>query len=58
MNRTRLNGFSIVAVLSISSAVLAGSGQDKVLRDIVNYREWTKITNKPIAVTNSLAGGG
>ena len=58
MNRTRLNGLALVALLSLAGAVLADNGQDKTLREIANYRKWTKVTNKPVAVTNSFAGGG
>lgn len=50
MTRTRLRVFTVTALLSLAGAVLGDGLQDKTLQDIAAYREWTRLTPKPILV--------
>ena len=55
MTTTRIRVFAVSALLSIAGAVFGGNGDDDTLKAIANYRQWTRVTDKPIAVT-SFAG--
>jgi hypothetical protein len=52
MTKTTLKVFALLAVLSAVGAVsgAAREGTDTTLRDIARYRDWTRVTDKPIAV--------
>jgi hypothetical protein len=55
MTTTRMRVFAVTALLSIAVAVFGGNGEDDTLKAIANYRQWTRITEKPIAVTSFAA---
>lgn len=56
MASKRLSVFVVAAVLSATVAVLgSGDGDDKTLRQIAGYREWTRQTEKPIRVNSFIA---
>ena len=57
MTKTRLRVFAVTALLSVAGAVLGDSGQDKTLQEIAGYRQWKRISEKPVLVENSLIGG-
>jgi|GEM_PF-4375186 len=57
MTHTRLRVFAVTALLTVAIAVL-GNGEDKSLKEISDYRQWTRLTEKPLPVENSFAGGG
>jgi len=48
----------VTALLSVAGAVLAEGLQDKTLPEIAGYREWTRLTEKPIFVEKAFAAGG
>jgi len=58
MTPTRLIVFAVTALLSVAGAVLAEGLQDKTLPEIAGYREWTRLTEKPLLVENAFAAGG
>jgi len=58
MTPTRLIVFAVTALLSVAGAVLAEGLQDKTLPEIAGYREWTRLTEKPIFVEKAFAAGG
>jgi hypothetical protein len=62
MMKTTLKVFVLLAALSLiggASGVARGSRdpEDATLRDIARYREWTRVTEKPLLVANSSVGG-
>lgn len=56
MTSTRLIVFAVTALCSV--AVFADGVKDQTLPEIAGYREWTRLTEKPIVVENSFAAGG
>ena len=58
MTHSRLTVFAVTALLSVAVAVLGNNGDDKTLQEIAGYRQWTRLTEKPLPVENSFAGGG
>ena len=56
MNQTRFKIFVVTALVSLAGAAFA-TPQDATLRELANYRKWTKLTSQPIVVTDSLAAG-
>ena len=58
MTSTRLIIFAVTALCSVAGAVLGDGLQDKTLPEIAGYREWTRLTEKPIVVENAFAAGG
>jgi hypothetical protein len=46
------------SLLSVAGAVFGDGLQDKTLPEITGYREWTRLTEKPIFVENAFAAGG
>jgi hypothetical protein len=56
MTNTRLRVFAITALLSIAGAALGDNGPDQTLRQISGYREWTRLTPKPVVV--AIPSGG
>ena len=56
MNSRRLSVFALGALLALTGAVL-GNGEDGTLKEIAGYRQWTRLTDKPLAVTNPLTPG-
>jgi hypothetical protein len=56
MTSTRLSVFALGALLSLTGAVL-GDGEHGTLKEIAGYRQWTRVTDKPIPVENLAAGG-
>ncbi len=51
MSGKRLSVFGIAAILSASIAVLANS-ESETLKQLAGYREWARVTDKPVAVTS------
>ena len=51
MTSKRFSVFVISAVLSVSIAALA-NGEDETLKQIAGYREWSRLTEKPVSVTS------
>ena len=60
MTSTRLSVFAMSALLSVSVsvAVLGDKDEDATLKDIAGYRQWTRVTSKPIAVVSSNSPAG
>ena len=58
MTPTRLTIFAVTSLLSIAGAVFGDGLQNKTLPEIAGYREWTRLTGKPIVVENAFAAGG
>jgi hypothetical protein len=58
MTPTRLMIFAVTSLLSVAGAVFGDGLQDKTLPEIAGYREWTRLTEKPIVVENAFAAGG
>jgi len=58
MTPTRLIVFAVTSLLSVAAAVFADGLQDKTLPEIAGYREWTRLTEKPIVVENAFAAAG
>jgi hypothetical protein len=58
MTPTRLIVFAVTSLLSVAGAVFADGLRDKTLPEIAGYREWTRITDRPIVVENAFAAGG
>ena len=59
MTRTRLRVFAATALLCAAGAVLGDGLQDQTLNEVAGYREWTRLTEKPIQFDisfESLAG--
>ena len=48
MTRTRLGVFAATALLCAACGVLADDLQDQTLKEVAGYREWTRLTEKPI----------
>ena len=58
MTSTRLSVFAVSALLTVAGAVLGNNGEDATLKEIAGYRQWTRVTEKPLLVgISSLAGG-
>jgi hypothetical protein len=55
MTTTRIRVFAVTALLSVAGAVFGGNGETDALKAIANYRTWTRVTDKPIAVTSFTA---
>ena len=49
MARKRLSVFVMSAVLSVTVVAL-GNGEADTLKQIAGYREWSRLTEKPIEV--------
>ena len=58
MTHTRLRVFAVTALLSCAVAVLGNNGHYKALQEIAGYRQWTRLTEKPIVVDFGFAAGG
>jgi len=58
MTPTRLMIFAVTSLLSVAGAVFSDGLQDKTLPEIAGYRQWTRLTEKPIFVENAFAAGG
>ncbi len=58
MTSTRLIVFAMTALCSVAGAVFADGVKDQTLPEIAGYREWTRLTEKPIVVENAFAAGG
>lgn len=58
MTRTRLRVFAATALLTFAGTVLGDGLRDKTLKEVSGYREWTRLTEKPIVVENAFAVGG
>jgi hypothetical protein len=50
MTSTRLKIFAMTALLAIAATALGDSTADQTLKQISGYREWTRLTKKPIVV--------
>jgi hypothetical protein len=60
MTTTRLQLFAICALLALAGAVFAGNDSNDAtdpLKEIAGYRDWTRVTNKPILIIDSSAFG-
>jgi hypothetical protein len=59
MMKTTLKVFVLLAALSLPGGAsgVAGGPADTTLRDIARYREWTRVTEKPLPVENPSIGG-
>lgn len=55
MSMTRIQVFAAAALLSVAGAVLGSNGENEALKEIAGYRQWTRITDKPIPVTSFTA---
>ena len=57
--KTTLKVFVLLAMLSSGGGASGGSrgSTDTTLRDIARYREWTRVTEKPLPVVNPSLGG-
>lgn len=55
MNRTSLKAFAATLLLSLVSVAIAGNADDP-LKEISGYREWVRVNQKPIEVSNSRGG--
>jgi hypothetical protein len=58
MIRTRLSVFAVSALLCLAGAVPGNKEEGTTLKAIAGYRQWTRVTAKPIAVMNSVSTGG
>ena len=58
MTHTRLRVFAVTALLSCAVAVLGNNGDDKTLQEIAGYRQWARLTEKPIVVHYPDGAGG
>jgi hypothetical protein len=72
MTSTRLKIFAITALLSVAATALGDNTADQTLKQVAGYREWTRLTERPIVVaaidpstgtaiaidTSSIATGG
>ena len=58
MTNETLRLFALGMVICSVGAVLGKSGEDTTLKEIASYRQWTRVTEKPTIVENSLAAGG
>lgn len=56
MTSTRLRVFAMTALLSVAATALGDSAADQTLQQIAGYREWTRLTAKPIVVDLSTQG--
>lgn len=56
MTSTRLRVFALTALLSVAVTALGDNAADQTLRDVAGYREWTRLTPKPIVV--AIPSGG
>ena len=50
MISTRLKIFAMTALLSVAATALGDGAADQTLQQIGGYREWTRLTPKPIIV--------
>ena len=59
MIKNTVKVFVLLAALSPGGAAsgVAGGPADVTLRDIARYREWTRVTEKPLPVENPSVGG-
>ena len=48
MLRTRVQLFSICALLTVAGVVLADDSSDQTLNEIAGYREWTRVNEKTV----------
>jgi hypothetical protein len=55
MTSRRLSVFAISALLCVGGAVLGNKEEDTTLKDIAGYRQWDRVTGKPIPVENSFS---
>lgn len=60
MTKKTLRIFTAGMVLCSVGVVLgsAAAATDSTLAEIAGYRQWTRLTNKPMLVENSFAAGG
>ncbi len=58
MTTTRMKLVALTALLSVAGAVLGSNGENETLKDIAGYRQWTRLTDRPIIIPNSFAEGG
>ncbi|HEV7746353.1 MAG TPA: hypothetical protein VGO56_15260 [Pyrinomonadaceae bacterium] len=56
MTSTRLKIFAMTALLSVAATALGDNGAEQTLKQIAGYREWTRLTPKPIVVDLSTQG--
>lgn len=52
---TRLSVFTVSALLAVAGAVLGSNGEKEALKEIAGYRQWIRMTDKPIPVTSFTA---
>ena len=61
MTETRAQVFALaIILLAVGAASVAAhnSGEeDAALREIAGYKDWTRVTENPLPVENSLPGG-
>lgn len=57
MTLTGLKVFAVTALLTAAGAVSGNSGQDPTLQEIAGYREWNRLTAKPIRDKYVIDGG-
>jgi hypothetical protein len=58
MRVSALKIFATAAALTTFGIALANaSAPDTTLKDVAGYRQWTRVTEKPIPVENFSAGG-
>ncbi|HEV7684582.1 MAG TPA: hypothetical protein VGO68_20905 [Pyrinomonadaceae bacterium] len=56
MTSTRLKIFAMTALLSVAATALGDNSADQTLQQVAGYREWTRLTHKPIVVDLSTQG--
>lgn len=50
MTSKRLKIFAMTALLSVAATALGDNTADQTLKQLSGYREWTRLTEKPIVV--------
>lgn len=57
MNIISLKVLALAAALTATGPVLANNEDDQTLKQIADYRQWTRVTEKPLLVINSSIAG-
>jgi len=53
MKKISLKGLTLLALLTTAGLVLADSNDMATLNQIAGYRQWTRVSKKPVEVTVS-----